>query len=349
MVQKIKTMLDINKTLELLRLPQDMEMFSGQVNKCTRYKIVENRVTDFTNVENGKLKPKTTSTFTSVPTTVDFGLYNHNILASYVHSYDYEPVGFINNSYMLTKDAISFVVNGITYNIGWQEAKVIPTANGFDMRIEAEPSSTKISITRINTTITGSVSISKNGTVTVTNKKVTTGGIQYPSYTLAQLEQLTGWDEYQIAEGMATVFHMSTPSSDTHCHSIATDIVAEGNKLTGIVYINGIKSSDINFRQLISSYGKQLPDYVTRWKVYNPSAQSGVYGTALPVIQRSSTSNQDLNIVKGDVLSYDAATNTLTYTDNTDLVFDFEFLPAQGKNETWGSKIDLDTLIEDIF
>ena len=62
-------------------------------------------------------------------------------------------------------------------------------------------------------------------------------------------------------------------------------------------------------------------------------------------------SNQDttLNLQKGDIVSYNATTNTLTYPPNSRLVFDYEFLPAQGKNETNGTAIDLDTMTKEFF
>lgn len=68
-----------------------------------------------------------------------------------------------------------------------------------------------------------------------------------------------------------------------------------------------------------------------------------MFGTAWDITLYS---NQDttIRLVKGDEVKYDAATKMLTYPEGSRLAFDFEFLPAQGKNETSGSAIDLDTM-----
>jgi hypothetical protein len=360
---------ELDKVLELLHLPQDMEQFTGQVNTCTRYSLVENRLIDYTYV-NDKFKReiKTTSTFSSVAKTIDLGAYNHNLLSSYVHSYGFDPLGLIGSEYRMDKDGITFTATqgplaGNTYYIGWGEVTITPTADGFDMRVENEPwinvnsdgtpvVSPKVSITRLTTTKTGLLSIiPSKKQVTVSNVKLSGPTKSYPSYTQTELETLTGWDEYQIAKAMATVFHMKKKDVSTHCVALGTDIDINGTELTGVVYINGFKSNEISYQQLTSSFGKKLTDFVTRWKVYHPSNTTGSegYGTALPVIQNLSHENNTITIVKGDKLAYEASTRTLTFIDGTRLIFDFEFLPAQGKNETWGSTLDLDTMVEDIY
>jgi hypothetical protein len=359
----------LNKVLELLKLPQDMEVFTGQINQCTRYALVENRLIDKTYVnENFKRVDKVTSEFVSLPKTIELGVYNHNLLSAYVHSYNLDPIGFIGSAYRMNKDGVELTIttgpfSGKTYHFSWQEVTITPTTDGFDMRVETEPwmntqsnglpaLDQRVSIERRTTTKIGSVSIiPSKQQVTVTNVRLAGPVKDYPSYTKTELEAKTGWDEYQIAEAMATVFHMKTKNVDTHCVALGTDIEINDKALTGVVYINGAKSKEINFRSLISSYNKPLPDFVTRWKVYHPSKTDGsiAYGTALPVIQNTSTEDNTINIVKGAALGYDNATRTLTYIDGTTLVFDFEFLPAQGKNETWGSVITLDDLQEDIY
>ncbi len=359
----------LNKVLELLKLPQDMEVFTGQINTCTRFTLVENRLIDKTYVnENFKRVDKITSEFTSVPKTIELGAYNHNLLSAYVHSYGFDVIGLIGSQYKMTKDGVEITLtsgpfSGKTYHFSWQEVTITPTTDGFDFRVESEPWKNtetnglpaldqKVSIERRTTTKLGAVSIiPSKQKVTISNVRYAGPVKDYPSYTKFDIEAKTGWDEYQIAEAMATIFHMKFKDTNTHCVSLGTDIEINDNVLNGVVYINGVKSKEIDFRKLISSYNKLLPDFVTRWKVYHPSSTSGsvAYGTALPVIQDSSKDNNAINIVKGTSLGYDAITRTLTYIDGTTLVFDFEFLPAQGKNETWGSIITLDDLQEDIF
>lgn len=359
----------LDKVLELLKLPQDMEVFTGQINQCTRYGLVENRLIDKTYVnESYKRVDKVTSEFVSLPKTIELGSYNHNLLSAYVHSFNFDVIGFIGGTYRLNKDGIDLMVqagpfSGQTYHFNWQEVTITPTIDGFDLRVESEPwmntqkngmpaLDKRISIERRTTTKIGSVTIRPSKQeVIVTNVRLAGPVKDFPSYTKEELEAKLGWDDYQIAEATATVFHMKFKDVDKNCVALGTDIEIATNfdALTGVVYINGKRAKDFNFRSLISSFNKNLPDFVTRWKVYHPSKLEGVYGTALPAIQNTSSQDNTINIVKGNQLSYNATTRTLTYIDGTSLVFDFEFLPAQGKNETWGSIITLDDLNEDIF
>ena len=62
-----------------------------------------------------------------------------------------------------------------------------------------------------------------------------------------------------------------------------------------------------------------------------------------------SNADTSLNLQRGTSVAYDSLTNTLTYPPNSRLVFDFEFLPAQGKNETNGSQLYLDTMTKEPF
>jgi hypothetical protein len=359
----------LNKVLELLKLPQDTDVFTGQINTCTRYSLVENRFIDKTYVnEKFRREDKVISSIESVGKTIELGAYNHNLLSNYLHGYGYDAVGFIGGEYRMDKDGITFVADagefaGKEFYIGWGEVSITPTVDGFDMRVENEPwafeetnglpCEPKISILRLTTVKTGTISVIPSlKKVTVTNVRVSTRPTKdYPSYTQAEMEAKTGMDEYQIAKAMATVFHLKFKDVNTHCVALSTDIEVDGSVLRGCVYINGQKSTLIDFKALTSSYNKKLPDFVTRWKVYHPSNTQGsiAYGTALPVIQNESTEDNSIVIVKGDALSYAPATRTLTYIDGTKLIFDFEFYPAQGKNETWGSTIELDSFVEDIF
>jgi len=359
-------MLDLNKTLELLKLPQDMASFSGQIQKCTRHSIVENRLNDFTYVNMDTLKKeiKLTSTFSTVSTTVPFGAYTHNKLVGNVQSQ--EVVGFIDNVYYLHKDGVDITISqgpfaGQTYHFGWSDVQIVPTEVGLDIiqldypwgnsdRNSGMPKEPWISLKRIDQVKTGSVSIiRKTKEVKVTNVSISKGVSSFPNYTKEQMLEKSGMTEEELAEAKKTVFHCYLVDPATHVVSMATDIEVADNKLTGVAYINGIKSSDIPYTTLMASYGKKFPDFVTRWKVYHPSMLMGVYGTALPVIQQGSKVDNSITIIKGDALSFNATTRVLTYIDGTEIVFDIECLPAQGKNESTGTKMNLDTFNEEIF
>ena len=347
---------NISKSLELLKLPEEFFAIDGQINKKVENSLVEYCVTDFTkmvkNPVTGKLEPTKTSTFKIESTESLFGAYAFNLASTHIHMADMDVVEMTPTSFKLYKPYKEFTTNGLTYWIGWSEVNIIQTATGWDYVFTNEQG--------MNTTMTGPVPHDENVvTKTILRKDYvktsTFDGValnsfskSYPKYTITQLKQKTGYTAAQLADAFSWVWKITPKDHNTHCLSLATSINLTATGARGDVYINGIFSKSIMYSSLIASYGQKLPGFVTRWKLYHPSLQQGAYGAAWN-IQMSSFDDTNINLVKGNKISYDAVTKTLTYLEGSRLVFDFEFLPAQGKNETWGSELNLDTFAIKIF
>ena len=123
-----------------------------------------------------------------------------------------------------------------------------------------------------------------------------------------------------------------------HITSTSTEIVADEHTYKGITYYNGLDASVNKPSGQITSYGKTYPGHVQRWilKQWNQDGTvsgGGVYGQAW-MKQYQSSEDSTITIVAGNQTSFDEATKTLTYDSSklTELWYQFEELPAQGKN-----------------
>lgn len=349
-------MQNLEKSLRLLQLPTEFAPLNGQINRRVENSLVEHCITDFTkmvrNPLTGRLEPTKTSTFKVESTESLFGAYTLNLACNHIHASDMDILEMTPTSYRLYKPYMEFTTNGLTYWIGWSEVNINKTAAGWDYIFFNEQG--------MNTTMSGPVPHDENiVTKTILRKDyvktATYDGValnkftkSYPKYTIAQLKQKSGYSDLQLAQAFSWVWKAVAKDSSTNCLNLATDIVVTDSQVRGEVYINGILSKDIPYTTLTASYGQKLPGFVTRWKLYNPILQQGAYGSVW-YLQMNSTQDTTINLVKGDKISYNDVTKTLTYIPGSTLVFDFEFLPAQGKNETWGTELNLDTFATKIY
>ena len=367
-------MQNLEKALRLLNLPAEIGAINGQINKRTTKSLIENCVMDFTkmvkNPTTGKFEPTTTYTYTVESTETLFGMYAINLAAMHIHSTDMEIVSMANNTFTFYKPYKEFTIdtildsNGQLVNlpagsgqkswVGWSEIKIVPTAKGYDYNLYYEQGFNSYFGVQYphDENITWRSLLRKTYLKTSSTPNPTRFTKSYPKYTIAELKKKTGFTDRQLAEAFGTTWHVEFKNHETHCLSIGSDIViVDADTIKGEAYINGILSKDIPYTTLISSYFKPLPDFICRYKLYNDkftTSGDNVYGTAWNRFF-SSTQDTTLNLQKGDVVAYNATTNTLTYPPNSRLVFDFEFLPAQGKNETIGAVIDLDTMTKEIW
>lgn len=349
-------MQNLEKSLRLLQLPTEFAPINGQINKRVENSLVEYCVSDFTkmikNPVTGKLEPTKTSTFKVESTESLFGAYPLNLLSNHIHAADMDVMEMTPTNYRLYKPYMEFVFNGVNYWIGWSEINITQTSAGWDYTFFNEQG--------MNATMTGPVPHDENivsrsilrkdfvKTATYDGVALNKFTKSYPKYTIAQLKQKTGYSDTELAQAFSWVWKVVAKDDNTNCVNLATDIVINNASVKGEVYINGILSKDIPYTTLTASYGQKLPGFVTRWKLYHMSLQTGAYGTAW-YMQMTSTQDTTINLVKGDKISYDSVTKTLTYLEGSRLVFDFEFLPAQGKNETWGTELNLDTFATKIY
>jgi hypothetical protein len=351
-------MQNLEKSLRLLNLPTEFGAINGQINKRTTKTLIEHCLMDFTkmvkNPTTGKFEPTTTFTYQVDSSESLFGAYPLNLVAAHVHSSGMDIVN-MGDSFILYRPFQEITISDTqTSWVGWNETTIIPTANGYDYNFYYEQGFNNyfgVYYPHDENVMWRSI-LRKTFIKTTSTPNPTRFTKSYPKYTIAELKRKTGFTDRQLAEAYGTTWKIELKSHDTHCLNIASDIViVDQDTIKGEAYINGILSKDIPYTSLISSYFKNLPDFVCRWKLYNSkftTSGDNVYGTAWNKTM-SSTQNTTLNLQKGDIVSYNATTNTLTYPPNSRLVFDYEFLPAQGKNETNGTAIDLDTMTKEFF
>mgnify|MGYP006921026904 CR=1 FL=1 len=350
-----------------------MGAINGQINKRTTKSLVEICLMDYTKMvkgANGKLGPTITYNYVIDSAVSLFGAYPLNLAAIHLHSSNMDLVSMENGTFVFYRPYEEFTIDtvldssGNLVNLpegtgekswtGWNEVRIVPTANGYDYSFYYEQGFNNYFGVYYphDENVTWRSILRKTFIKTTSTPNPTRFTKSYPKYTIAELKAKTGLNDFQLADSFGTTWHVEFKSHDTHCLNIAADIVTvDDTTLKGEVYINGILSKDIPYTSLISSYFKTLPDFVCRYKLYNDKFKTpgdNVYGTAW---NKFMSSNQDttLNLQKGDIVSYNATTNTLTYPPNSRLVFDYEFLPAQGKNETNGTAIYLDTMTKEFF
>lgn len=352
-------MQNLQTALRLLNLPTELGAINGQINKRTTKTLVENCLMDYTkmvkNNTTGKFEPTITYSYVIESAESLFGAYPLNLAAAHVHSSGMDIVKMDSTGFIFYRPFQEIVINETQNSwVGWTEVSIVPTATGYDYNFYYEQGFNSYFGVYYphDENITWRSLLRKTYIKTTSTPNPTRFSKSYPKYTIAELKKKTGFTDRQLAEAFGTTWHVEFKSHDTHCLNIASDIVVIGDEIVkGEAYINGMLSRNIMYTTLISSYGKLLPDFVCRWKLYNDQftkTGTNVFGTAW---DKTIPSNADtsLNLQRGTSVAYDSLTNTLTYPPNSRLVFDYEFLPAQGKNETNGSQLYLDTMTKEPF
>lgn len=349
-------MQNVEKSLRLLNLPLEMASINGQINTRTTKSLVEICVRDHTQMvrdpQTGKLGPTVTTQFVVETATSLFGAYPLNLAANHLNWSGFELVDFINGVFTLYRPYEDITLpDGTESWVGWSEIKITPSETGYDYNFYYEQGYNTYFTEKYphDENITWRSILRKTYIKTSNTPNPTRFAKSYPRYTIAQLKEKTGMNEYQIAESFGTSWKIEAKDSNTHCLNIASDIVVEENSVKGESYINGILSTEIDYQNLISSFGKKLPGMVSRWKLYNEefNKNTDAFGSAWHIVMP--VDNNSINLQKGDTVNYDSETRTLTYPENSKLVFDFEFLPAQGKNETVGCCLDLETMEKSLW
>lgn len=352
-------MQNINKTLELLNLPLDLAYLSSQVKSKVTNMIVEHTITDSTNVEiteiNGKKVAKRvtkiTKNYISVPTESKFGTYTHNLISIYKDDFGFNIKGLIDNKYILEKPTLIVDTNPDILiqelvKIGGQKVEIETVSDSdFNINLKSSELPNFITIGRIYTSISGTVATRINGTYTVSNIQTSTFKARNTSVSKEYLLSNSNLTENELCEMSSTIFKAKKVNHDTHVTDIATDVKIADNKFKGEVYINGILNKDINYTNLIASMDLKFPQIVQRWRLYNGDVvNEGIYGSTWTK-QMAHSENNEISIVAGNAFNWNETTKTLTYdsSKNTHLWYQFECLPAQGKNESWETIIDLKT------
>lgn len=347
--------------VNLLSVPAQFVKYNGQIQSKVKWDLTEEITIDRTNVDtiNGKLVRviDTTYRYIATPTAQQFGYYSLNLLSNYINSFGYDVV----SDSELNKPGRWATVNvgefaGQSYYFGYSSVKITPANNGYAISVYSYPYMTVetngmptsnhwITIKQTTTIITGSVNLNQRTlTVTKSNIKAVKGAAVNVRVTKSDLEARSKKSESEIAELTRTVFQVTSTNGSLNCNSMATSLVRSGIKYSGTVYFNGHDAKTINYRSLNAPYGQKRNGYVTRFHLYNGEVKNLVYGSTFTK-QLTESELAELNVVAGSSFKYDANSNTLTYDANkpAELRFQFELLPAQGKQPAWETRIDLST------
>jgi len=367
---------NLSKSIELLNIPEALGIFNGQLQKKITPTILETVTTDYTNVEvtvneltgrkTARRVVKVTKSYSVVNKEEKFGGYGLNTISAWMNGFGYEYLGEpeIVGRHELFKDEFQGTVQvgpftGQTYNFNWSRIFLTKTDSGanldfmWDQGINVKSDGTpveneadsRVIIQRRNVVRTGSISIKSTGEFTVSNVRQTTGRPSTTSVTKGYLLESMGVEELDLAEMLKVRFEVKDQPHETHVENIGCDITVTDNKFKGDVFINGIDSEQIPYTTLIASMGLKFPNFVQRWHLYNGEQNDLVYGSTETIVFGASELNE-ITVVAGNVFSYDAVNKVLTYNQNepAELRFQFECLPAQGKNEGHTIAIDLKTL-----
>jgi hypothetical protein len=128
------------------------------------------------------------------------------------------------------------------------------------------------------------------------------------------------------------------------------------NMQKSVVYVNGQDAQTFEYQRLENSFGKKYEGYMWMWRLHNGPRIGGstdnVYGSTLN-IPLSPTQDSTITVEPGVSNVYDAEDLTLTYDPNlreqASIIAYMEFLPANGKNESCGKWLNLETGVELIF
>jgi len=145
--------------------------------------------------------------------------------------------------------------------------------------------------------------------------------ISNPTFKVTEVAAMLGVTRNQLDELCSEIYKIDT-NVDTTKNIVSTACYATfkrvGTELTATMHVlyNGLESKP---SRLITSYGKQYPGHVTRWRLYNGSNDNVSYGASEVV-------SEQITYTITDEKTIDGATLWAT----------FEELPAQGKG--WGSE-----------
>jgi hypothetical protein len=355
-------MINIDKALEVLGLPQEMEPYNGQVQSRTFRNIIVYENYDST---SGTMKIYYTVEFVT-PAPVAFGLYPFNFAANSIYHMGYNIIGQTAKGYTLNKDA-RWVVHPSVSGLAGQNVYYVAEALHFT------PSTIEQTYEPYETVINGVASDMKDPVMRVGYRarlwgKDATGKtvIKWTSkYAITPKKRLKRSEFLALVPGMTmddviwnsrVTYNIVAVKGETHITSIAMDIEKPtGSTLKSTVYINGIDANTFDYKKLINSFGKTYDGYMYMYRLMNGAGQTttdNVYGSTLN-IPLTPGNDSTINLQAGSTNAYNIATKTLTY--NPDLTHDasviayMEFLPAGGKNENCGKQLSLETGIETLF
>jgi hypothetical protein len=355
-------MINIDKALEVLGLPKEMESYNGQVQSRIYRNIIVYENYDST---SGIMKIFYTVEFTE-PAPVAFGLYPFNFAANSIYHMGYNVTGQTPKGYTLTRNSVwvkhppesGLAGQNVYYvagNLYFTPTTIEQTFEPYETVINGIASDMKDPVMRVGYRArlwgkdsTGKVVIKWTSKYAITPKKKLTRS--------EFLKLVPGLTMDDVMWNSRITYNVVPVKGETHITSIAMDIdKPTSTSMKSTVYINGIDADTFDYKKLINSFGKTYDGYMYMYRLMNGPGQittDNVYGSTLN-IGITPGNDSTINLQIGSTNSYNVASKTLTY--NPDLTYDasviayMEFLPAGGKNENCGKELNLETGIEKLF
>lgn len=353
-------MANIEKALEVLGLPQEMEAFNGQVQSRIFRTITVFECSDFS---TGK-QVITYQVQFNEPAPAAFGLYPFNFAAQSIYHMGYAVVGQTSKGYQLNRPAkwvVHPAISGLAgQNVYYVEGNLYFTPTTIEQTYEpyettvngvAENMIDPLMRVQYKARVLGKDSTGKTVVKWQSKYAIT------PKKRLRKAEflQLVGMSMDEVIWKSRITYNIVPVKMETHITSIGMDIdKPTDNTLNSTVYINGVDASTFNYKTLINSFGKTYDGYMQMYRLNNgvTNYTDNVYGSTLNIPLTPGT-DTTINLVAGSTNAYNVSSKTLTYNpdlvDEASLIAYMEFLPAGGKNENCGKEISLESGIEKLF
>lgn len=355
-------MINIDKALEVLGLPAEMEAYNGQVQTRTVRTITIYENNDFT---SGKQVINYSVEFNEAAPAL-FGAYPFNLAAGWIYQGAFSIAGQTDKGYKLHKPAMA-VKHEAPSGLAGQTVHYVESSIYFN------PSTIDFVYEPYETVVNGIAEDMKDPIIRAQYKArvITKGADGKPrvSWTSryaitpkrklrrAEFLKIAGISMDEVMWKCRHTYNIVPVKGETHITSIAMDIEKpSATTLNSTVYINGIDANTFNYKTLINSFGKTYDGYMYMYRLNNGPRIGGttdnVYGSTLN-IPLTPGADSTINLEAGSVNAYNIATKTLTYNpdliDEASIIAYMEFLPANGKNENCGKEISLETGIEKLF
>lgn len=266
-----------------------------------------------------------------------FGAYGLNWISNLINSFGHTPT-FDGNVLTLLSEwsRVRFTAVGDQVEMDW-----ITFDNAMQTGVDLRVAIVEEGITWVNLP----------GVPPRTQKRIFRSSPKFFSMTYEQVEATFGITVDEYVEMARSTYYGQKANPDQFILNIATDVdvlsFGEESQYKGTTYINGRDIRTFNYRNLITSFDKLCPTAVSSWRLFNilPTTPT-IVGThvKMPV-----AADGVVTVVQGDFDTADAQTATFTYDVNSgidpEMIYYTEF-GTTGKNENWGSKIDLQTGID---
>ena len=346
---------NIQKTLEVLGLPDHFARFDGQVQTRVTRTITVYEITDLTTsppVNRYEIE------FREVPP-VAFGMYPINYIANMLHHGNFVDAGPSGEIHVLT-NARQWVTHPTGSGLAGQSVYYV------DQKIILNEDKIEHLFEPYETVINGVAQDMEDPIMRVQDKArvMKAGKITWTSrYAITPKKRLRR-SEFLAACGLTIedvmyksrwTYNVTKTNPATHINNIAMDIERTGDKVKSTVYINGEPTNSFNYKALINSFGKTYSGFMQMYRLYNGpglNVTDNVYGSTLNIAV-DPAKDSTINVVAGSVNAFAGGTKTLTFNpslkDSAELLAYMEFLPAQGKNENVGQVLNLETGEEKLF